>query len=228
MISSLLKKYQDQFGDIFDFKIDAENSVSLDFSKENSLITIDIIENSVAQEQFVFGQIKNASARVGVGGYLENRKLYQRGNIFDTEADSRSLHLGIDLWIEAGTTVNTPFDGVVFSVKDNSGTGDYGPTVILEHQLEHHIFYTLYGHLSLDTLTNVKVGDRFMTGHKLCKIGNYPDNGDWAPHVHFQILTNLDDFKYGDYPAVCTQANLAKFSGYCPNPNLVLQIPILD
>lgn len=228
MITSLLKKHQDQFGDIFEFKIDAENSIGLDFSKENELITTDIIESSIAQEKFVFGQIRNASARVGVGGYLENRKLYQRGNIFDNATTARSLHLGIDLWIEAGTPVFTPFDGSVYSVKDNRGTGDYGPTIILKHQLEESTFYTLYGHLGMNVLQNVKVGDTFLKEQLLCEIGNYPDNGDWAPHLHFQILTNLDDFKDGDYPAVCTMANLVKFSEFCPNPNLILQIPGLE
>lgn len=228
MITSLLKKNQVQFGDIFDFAITLENSLQLDFSKENELITKDIIESAISQEEFVFGQIKSAGARVGVGGYLENRKLYQRGDIFDNNSNPRSVHLGIDLWIEAGTNVFAPFDGVVLSVKNNAGTGDYGPTIILEHQLEGQTFYSLYGHLSLDSLHEVQIGQSFRTGQKLSEIGNYPINGDWAPHLHFQILTNLDDFKNGDYPAVCTEKDVLKFSNYCPNPNLVLRIPNLD
>lgn len=228
MIASFLKKHQDQFGAIFDFNIDRSNSVALDFTKENTLITKEIIESSVSQADFVFDQIRNARARVGVGGYLEHRKLYQRGSIFDNNADPRNIHLGIDLWIEAGTAVFAPFDGEVFSLKDNKGTGDYGPTIILKHQLEETVFYTLYGHLSMDSIGDKKIGDSFATGDKLCEIGNYPINGDWAPHLHFQILTNLDDFNDGDYPAVCTQANLAKFSASCPNPNLMLRIPCLD
>lgn len=227
MIDSILKKHQSQFGDIFDFKIDASNAVALDFTKENPLITKDIIESAASQEVFVFDQIRNAGARVGVGGYLEHRKLYQRGSIFDNGAEARNIHLGIDLWIEAGTAVFAALDGEVFSLKDNKGTGDYGPTIVLKHDLEGTTFYTLYGHLSMDSIMDKQVGDRFSRGEKLCEIGNHPLNGDWAPHLHFQILTNLDDFNDGDYPAVCTLANLAKFTEFCPNPNLMLRIPVL-
>jgi peptidoglycan LD-endopeptidase LytH len=227
MIQALLEKHRDQFGNIFDFTITKENSVHLDLSKNNSLVTTDVIENAASQEAFVFSQIRNASARVGVGGYLENRKLYQRGSIYDNATNPRSVHLGIDLWIEARTQVYAPFEGVVFSVKNNEGVGDYGPTLIVKHQLEEQTFYTLYGHLSLDAL-NIKLGDQFSKGQKLCEIGNYPINGDWAPHLHFQILTNLDDFKDGDYPAVCTEMDLITFLSVCPNPNLILRIPTLD
>ncbi len=227
MIAAFLEKHQDRFADIFDFKITIENALPLDFSKGNDLVTTDIIESAIAQEAFVFGSIRDAFTRVGVGGYLEDRKLYQRGVIFDKKSTPRSVHLGIDLWIEAGTVVFAPFEGVVFSVKNNEGTGDYGPTIILEHNLDDHHFYTLYGHLSLDALT-LKAGDRFSTGQKLCEIGNYPINGDWAPHLHFQILTNLDDFHDGDYPAVCIEEDRIKFSKYCPNPNLILRIPNLE
>lgn len=228
MIATLLKKNQHLFGAIFEFELNEENTLPLDFTRENPLVTQDIIESSVSQEAFIVGQLKNAGARVGVGGYLEQRKLYQRGSIFNNDADPRNIHLGIDLWIKAGTNVYCPFDGEVFSLKNNEGTGDYGPTIILKHQLDGCEFYTLYGHLSTHSIWTINTGDHFSTGDKLCEIGNYPINGDWSPHLHFQILTNLDDFNDGDYPAVCTQANLAKFSMYCPNPNLMLQIPTLD
>lgn len=127
-----------------------------------------------------------------------------------------------------GTTIFTPYEGEVFSVRNNAGTGDYGPTIILKHQLVGVEFYSLYGHLSLDSIQNVKQGDFFATGTPLCSLGNYPENGEWAPHLHFQLITNLDDFNDGDYPAVCTEADKAKFAEYCPNPNLMLKIPCLD
>jgi len=48
----------------------------------------------------------------------------------------RSLHLGIDIWIKAGTEVFPAFPGTVHSFQDNVGGGDYGPTIILEHDLK--------------------------------------------------------------------------------------------
>ena len=224
MLSEILQRNQHLFGDIFDFTMNASNTLWLDMSKDNPNITSEVISDPKAQEKFVFGQIEAAGARVGVGGYLEDRKLYQHSTIFDNEHDSRTIHLGIDLWIEAGTKVYAPFGGEVFSVKNNAGVGDYGPTIILKHELEGEVFYSLYGHLSLDSIRGLQKGDTFSTGDELCTIGNYPDNGHWAPHLHFQLMTNMDDFNDGDYPAVCTKADLEKFRGWCPDPRLVLII----
>jgi murein DD-endopeptidase MepM/ murein hydrolase activator NlpD len=224
MLSETIQRNQHLLGDIFDFTMNASNTLWLDMSKDNPNITSEVISNAQEQEKFVFGQIKEAGARVGVGGYLEDRKLYQRSAIFDNEHDSRTIHLGIDLWIEAGTKVYTPYDGEVFSVKINAGVGDYGPTIILKHQLEGEVFYSLYGHLSLDSIQNLNIGDSFSTGDELCAIGNYPENGHWAPHLHFQLMTNMEDFNDGDYPAVCTKADLEKFREWCPDPSIMLRI----
>ena len=68
------------------------------------------------------------------------------------------MHIGLDLWIKAGTPVLSALDGKVHSFDFNAGFGDYGPTIILEHQLEDQTFYTLYGHLSLDSLDGLKIG----------------------------------------------------------------------
>ncbi len=228
MLSSILKSNQHRFASIFDFELAESNALPLDFTKQNPNISREVIYDPAAQEKFVRDQLQQANARVGVGGYLENRDLYTRSSIFDNEHDSRTIHLGIDLWIEAGTTIFAPYEGKVFSVKNNAGTGDYGPTIILQHQLDGMEFYSLYGHLSLDSINNLKTGDFFETGAPLCKLGKSPENGEWAPHLHFQLITNLDDFNDGDYPAVCTEADQAKFAKYCPNPNLILRIPVLD
>jgi hypothetical protein len=37
-------------------------------------------------------------------------------------------------------------DGRVHSFQNNDSLGNYGPTIILEHQVEDLTFYTLYGH----------------------------------------------------------------------------------
>jgi len=228
MLSNILLQNQHRFASIFDFKLTRSNALPLDFTKENLNISHEVIYDPAVQEKFVNDQLQRANARVGVGGYLENRNLYTRSALFDSEHDSRTIHLGIDLWIEAGTTIYTPYEGEVFSVKNNAGTGDYGPTIILKHQLDGVEFYSLYGHLSLDSIRKLEQGDFFETGAPLCELGKSPENGEWAPHLHFQLITNLHDFNNGDYPAVCTQRDKAKFAEYCPNPNLMLRIPSLE
>jgi murein DD-endopeptidase MepM/ murein hydrolase activator NlpD len=77
------------------------------------------------------------------GGYLEDRSWYARSPLFGKQ---RSIHLAVDIWAEEDTAIYAPIDGKIHSFADNAGFGNYGPTLILEHDIEGQIFYTLYGH----------------------------------------------------------------------------------
>ena len=63
-----------------------------------------------------------------------------------TQVDERNIHLGVDIWAKEGTKVLAALDGEIHSFKNNTNHGDYGPCIILKHQLEESVFYTLYGH----------------------------------------------------------------------------------
>jgi murein DD-endopeptidase MepM/ murein hydrolase activator NlpD len=47
---------------------------------------------------------------------------------------------GLDLWIKAGTPILAALDGTLHSFNFNAGFGDYGPTIILEHNVENQTF----------------------------------------------------------------------------------------
>ena len=74
------------------------------------------------------------NAKVAYGGYLETRSIYQRSTYFNQEnpETERNIHLGVDLWIEAGTPIYAPLEGTLHSFKNNTNYGDYGPTIILK------------------------------------------------------------------------------------------------
>ncbi|MNX43456.1 hypothetical protein D3C86_739100 [compost metagenome] len=116
-----------------------------------------------------------------------------------------------------------PLDGKVHSFKNNIGLGDYGPTIILEHEVENEKFYTLYGHLSLESIKDLNVGKQFKKGEQIATLGNAAVNGDYAPHVHFQIIQDIEDY-WGDYPGVCNSNDLNFYIENCPDPNLLLKI----
>lgn len=78
-------------------------------------------------------------------------------------------------------------DGIVHSFKLNEAIGDYGPTIILEHQLENKTFYTLYSHLSLESLANLKIGMSFKKGQQLATLGDASVNGDYALIYIFKL-----------------------------------------
>ncbi|WP_234733017.1 peptidoglycan DD-metalloendopeptidase family protein [Tellurirhabdus bombi] len=201
----------------------------LDFTEKNpDLNTLELTDTS-AFDRYVFDKLRKAGARVGVGGYNEHRVIYRRSPHFQqTEADGarepRVIHLGIDLWAEAGMPVLAPLDGFVHSFQDNANFGDYGPTIILEHEVKGKPLYSLYGHLNRESLAGLYEGKRIKSGEKVAEIGPFPENGDWPPHLHFQLMTDMLGLK-GDFPGVCSLSDRAKFLSICPNPNQLLQIP---
>ncbi|GAB4034816.1 peptidoglycan DD-metalloendopeptidase family protein [Spirosoma gilvum] len=197
----------------------------LDFSAANpNLDQLDLTDTAVFTD-YVFGKLKAAGAQVGVGGYNEHRVIYRRSPHFnDAETEPREIHLGIDLWAEAGTPIFAPLAGIVHSFQDNAHFGDYGPTIILEHQATASPSrYSLYGHLTRQSLEGLYEGKVFNVGDKLGEIGPYPENGDWPPHLHFQLMTDMLGMK-GDFPGVCSVADRVKFLAICPNPNVLLKI----
>ncbi len=195
--------------------------VWLDFTDNNPLLTIDKITDTQSFERLVFHQMMNN--QIGVGGYLEHRMIYRRSAHYAGQ-EPRAVHLGFDLWVVAGTPVCAPLDGKVHSFQDNQGFGNYGPTLILTHELEGISFYTLYGHLSRQSLKYLSPGKMFGPGEVIGAVGNYPENGDWPPHLHFQVMTSLEGYT-GDFPGVAAPSQIPYFLTILIDPNLILQLP---
>ncbi len=160
-----------------------------------------------------------------VGGYNEERAIYS-GPAFEPEngEEARTVHLGIDIFAPAGTPVFAPLEGQVHSFQDNANPKDYGPTIVLEHAVTSKLtFYTLYGHLSRESLEGLVVGQTFGTGQQIATLGAPTVNGDWPPHLHFQII--LDTLgKRGDFPGVCKKSERADWLQLCPDPASLLRL----
>ncbi|MBO9684502.1 MAG: peptidoglycan DD-metalloendopeptidase family protein, partial [Flavisolibacter sp.] len=161
----------------------------------------------------------------GIGGYGEHRTIYRRSKVFDSAdgGEARRLHLGIDIWGKPYTKVMAPLDGIVHSFSFNNAFGDYGATIILTHNLEGETFHTLYGHLSLNSIKNIQEGDRIRKGDVFTEFGIPFENGQWPPHLHFQLVIDMEG-KKGDYPGVCKFSEREKYLANCPDPDLILQM----
>ena len=196
----------------------------LDFTVANAdLPTLDLTDTE-AFATYVFGTLLEDSQCIGVGGYDEHRVIYRRSAHFgDYAEEGRCIHLGVDIWADALTPVYAPLPGVVHSVAFNDNFGDYGPTIIVRHALDGLVFHTLYGHLTLDSLQGRGEGDQIQAGEQIAAIGNYPENGHWPPHLHFQLITDMGDYR-GDYPGVSSLAEREAYLANCPDPNLILRI----
>ena len=209
---------------IIDSNIELSKYIALDLSVTNKELIANKPENADDFELFISSFLKKNNAEVAFGGYIEGRTLYQRSTIFKNDSISeRNIHIGLDLWTKVGTTVLAPLNGKVHSFKNNIGLGDYGPTIILEHTVENEFFYTLYGHLSLESIENLSVGTFFNKGEQIGTLGSSDVNGDYAPHLHFQIIHNIEAYS-GDYPGVCSTNDLNFYIENCPDPNLLLKI----
>ncbi|ARN76824.1 hypothetical protein BST97_01755 [Nonlabens spongiae] len=192
--------------------------IKLDLSKHNQeLAQLDLNDES-AFSRFISDQLKDDE--IGYGGYGEERSLYSRSDLFSSE-EPRTIHLGLDLWTEAGTSVFAPLDGKIHSFNNLAVHGDYGPVIILEHQIENRVFYSLYGHLSVKSLENKKVGQEVKEGQEFAWLGGYHENFHWPPHLHFQLMLDLQG-KTGDYSGVCRKSESSAYLENCPDPALLL------
>ena len=213
------------FTPVIEAEIVQEHYVEIDLSATNRELDGINISSSAAFAEFLNDFLQKGNRKVAFGGYLEVRKLYQRSLLFvaGKGEPNRNIHLGMDLWSPEGTPVLAALEGKVHSFRDNAAFGDYGPTIILEHQIANRIFYTLYGHLSKSSLENLCVGQEVEKGEKIGALGNPTENGDYAAHLHFQIIKDLQG-KEGDFPGVASRDELEFYLDNCPDPNLLLKI----
>ncbi|MEL6534753.1 MAG: peptidoglycan DD-metalloendopeptidase family protein [Bacteroidota bacterium] len=197
-----------------------------DFTKNNTALQQVDLKEQGSFENYINQTLAQGKQKGGAGGYLEERVLYQRSAHFDGEEEARSLHLGIDLWLPADTSIFAPINGIIHSYANNHGFGNYGPTLIIEHDLKGIRFYTLYGHLSLSSFYDWKVGAGIKGGQQIASLGAWPENGNWPPHLHFQVMTDMLDW-VGDFPGVAAPSEKEYWSEICLDPSAFLNIESL-
>jgi 4-aminobutyrate aminotransferase-like enzyme/Ser/Thr protein kinase RdoA (MazF antagonist) len=177
--------------------------------------------------QAVSDAMARAGAEIGVGRYLEHRDVYATPAFAGTDPDDdrRTVHLAVDLFAPAGTPVRTPLPGVVHAFGDNDQPLDYGPVVVVRHETDDGTpFFTLYGHLSRDSLPRLAEGMPLAAGDVVARMGAEHENGNWPPHVHLQLLTSLAGLGL-DVPGVARRSELGVWRSVSPDPNLVLRLP---
>ena len=187
--------------------------------------------NNLDLFQFKIDQLqKEIPNKIIAGGYLEPRAIYT-SNTYDKVGnhgkESRSIHLGVDFWLPAKTPVHALFDGEVVIAVNDKGDKEYGGLVVLKHQQKDFHFYTLYGHNTIESVLKHNIGDNIIKGEKIAELGNYPENGNWAPHLHFQILLSLFNFKI-DFPGVAYLKQINVWKSICPDPNLLFKSAVLS
>lgn len=235
-LTEILNQQKHSFHKVVDFS-EKDIITALDLTKNNTSLTEFIFNDTEAFTQYIQQQLAKTNSRYLIGGYNEHREMYKRSALFGFEQSNlrtadipfknnnepRRLHLGIDIWGAAGTKVHAPLGGMVHSFANNNNYGDYGATIILQHQVDMVQFHTLYGHLSLKDIAELRKGQVITRGQCFAHFGAPVENGNWPPHLHFQIIEDMQ-MKEGDYPGVCKFSEAAKYLANCPDPNLILNM----
>ena len=201
----------------------------LDLSVGSDLFAADDVSAGPARfDRLIRRDVDGDPDAVAVGGYGEARLIYTAPEFAtgdDPANERRTVHLGTDVWTRAGSPVHAPLAGRVHRLNDNDARLDYGPMVVLEHTTDTGVrFFSLYGHLASETLTHLAVGDDVGAGDVIGWIGSPPSNGDWAPHVHVQVILDLLD-RDVDYPGVAVPSQASTWLGLSPDPALLLGLP---
>jgi peptidoglycan LD-endopeptidase LytH len=220
-LSNILLQNKSQFHPIIHLEAN-DHIFPLDLSEANQSLTPEVITDTEAFSEFIDQSLQSVGCKYGIGGYNELRNLYSRSDVFGSD-EPRRLHLGVDIWGPVATPVFAPLSGHIHSFKYNGSFGDYGATLILKHEIEDQVFYTLYGHLSLSSINQKIAGDAVAAGDEIAMFGPSAENGDWPSHLHFQIIADIEG-QAGDYPGVCRVSEKDKYLNNCPDANLMLNL----
>ncbi|MFI5157992.1 MAG: peptidoglycan DD-metalloendopeptidase family protein [Sphingobacteriales bacterium] len=223
-LAAALKSHSQAISKVVDFDEAKDHLYQFDLTKSNTELSNEVVNDLAKFSRWVDQKLADNNCRYGIGGYMELRTIYDNREQFETSGEQRQLHLGIDIWADAGTPVYVPLDGIVYSFQDNAHFGDYGSTIILKHQLGELILYSLYGHLNRECLTNFSVGVFVKSGEHIANFGTTDVNGGWPPHLHFQLMLDMEGM-VGDYPGACRNSDKDKYLQNIPDPALLLKFP---
>jgi hypothetical protein len=158
----------------------------------------------------------------GIGKYDEYRPGMYTTELFspETEAKARNIHVAIDIGAPAGEPVHAFYEGIVHSVAINDKPGDYGGTIVTEHEIDGVKIWALHGHLSHASIRLRQPKARFEKGAVLGHVGEKNENGGWNPHLHFQL--SFSEPKVCDMPGAVSRIDRAQALLQYPDPRLVL------
>ena len=82
--------------------------------------------------------------------------------------------------------------------------------------------------MELNSITSLKQGQSIRAGEVIARVGSPPENGNWPPHLHFQLIIDLLNLGT-DFPGVAllSEKDIWLTLSPCPGmffPNVRCQI----
>ncbi len=224
-VVNYLKKHRENFFPILGPDVDSSRITVFDWSIGSAdLGSIDQMHDVEASTHAIFRKLEKEGSSFGIGRYDEPRPVYT-SDAFVRDGNNgpewRTIHIGLDLFLPPGSPVFAPLDGEVVICCDNAKEKEYGPLLVLKHRSGDVVFYTLYGHNDPEVLDRFSIGQKVRAGDRIALVGDYPENGNWVPHLHFQLMTDLLGYA-NDFPGVAFPTQRAIWKSISPDPNLML------
>ncbi|MCC6319548.1 MAG: aminotransferase class III-fold pyridoxal phosphate-dependent enzyme [Gemmatimonadaceae bacterium] len=163
----------------------------LDWGDPTDPVVSATVRGDLAGADAAYAQAATTGAfDVGIGAWGEHRATYAADAFASRLLDGarRSVHLGLDVFVDAGAALYAPIDGVVLATADCQRPQDYGGVLLVEHRTETGVaFRTLWGHLAPSSIAHWRPGDSIPTGAMIARLGASHENGGWVPHLHLQL-----------------------------------------
>lgn len=227
-VTTWLKEHSANFAPLTGHDLRTTPVAPIDLGVGSPLVSSESSENGLEElDRRIQRRLTEYGATIGAGGYGEARLIYDwTKNPMGEEP--RTIHIGIDLSLAAGSPLYAPLDGVVHGFENAAARHDYGPVIVFRHRTDEPDpveFYSLYGHLSPDSLEGLHIGKPIAKGEQFARIGTAPSNGDWWTHTHVQLITDLLDVPC-NADGVVRASRRSVWESLCPDPNLILGIPV--
>jgi 4-aminobutyrate aminotransferase-like enzyme/Ser/Thr protein kinase RdoA (MazF antagonist) len=225
-VTAWLAKNSARFASLIGRDLRTERVAPIDLSAGSALVSSESSENAPQElDRRIQRRLDEYGATVGAGGYDEARLIYDWPNE-PAGVEPRTIHIGLDLSLPAGTPLHAPLEGSVHGFENAAAYHDYGPVIVLRHRTDGPDpveFYSLYGHLSCDSLEGLRIGQHCARGQEFARVGSAPTNGDWWTHMHVQLVTDLLDVPC-NVNGVVRASQRQVWKSLCPDPNLILGI----
>lgn len=181
-----------------------------------------ICKNQTQREfnDYMISEMNKVGKRTALSGYLEDRTSLLR-KYPQMVNENRVYHLGVDISAPLGTNIYAPLTGEVVEAYYEEGDGNYGGLIVLRHNIENCIFYSLYGHLNKTVLPSV--GTIINKGDIFARLGDFEENGNWFHHTHLQVLTEKGYNEGWISKGYCSPKDFTTIDRYCPNPIFLLR-----
>ena len=183
--------------------------------------------DTAAADAAYTSQARALGFAVGIGAWGEHRAIYTTDAFASLliSGARRDVHLGLDLFVDAGTALHTPLDATVVATADCNQPQDYGGVLLLEHRTDDGTpFRTLWGHLAPPSIAHWRTGDAVRAGQVVATLGSRADNGGWVPHLHLQLCCSGEN----DPAAIIgvgESAVMPVWGGLYPDPSLLAGLP---